>query len=153
MPSRSHVLIGNESLLVHCGSALLDAGHSVACVVSKSPEIVAWAESRQLPLLGTMRELAEAAELRYDFVLSIGNLDIVPPTVLRRASGGGINFHDGPLPELGGLNTPAWAILLGNREHGVTWHWMTDAVDAGASIVQRRFRIAEDETALTLNAH
>ncbi len=54
MPSRSHVLIGSESLLVHCGSALLDAGHSVAAVVSETPEIVAWAESRQLRQLATV---------------------------------------------------------------------------------------------------
>ena len=152
MPPRSHVLIGNESLLVHCGDALLDAGHSVAAVVSETPEIVAWAESRRLPGLSTVRALAEAADLRYDFVLSIGNLDIIPAAVLRRATVGGINFHDGPLPDLGGLNTPAWAILRGNPEHGVTWHWMTEKVDAGAIITARRFRIAEDETALTLNA-
>ena len=53
---------------------------------------------------------------------------------------------------MGGLNTPAWAILRGHAEHGITWHWMTDAVDAGRIIAQRRFRIADDETALTLNA-
>ena len=143
---------GSESLLVHCGSALLDAGHSVAAVVSETPEIVAWAESRHLRSLGTVGELAEAVDLRYDFVLSIGNLHIVPAAVLHRATFGGINFHDGPLPELGGLNTPAWAILRGNREHGVTWHWMTETVDAGSIIIAPRFRIAEDETALTLNA-
>ena len=151
MPLRSHVLIGSESLLVHCGSALLDAGHSVAAVVSETPEIAAWAESRQLRV-ATLAELEADTALPFDLLFSIGNLSIVPPAVLRRAKLGGINFHDGPLPEMGGLNTPAWAILRGNAEHAITWHWMTDAVDAGRIIAQRRFRIAQDETALTLNA-
>jgi len=152
LPSRSHILIGNESLLVHCGSALLDAGDSVAAVVTEVPEIVSWAESRQLRRFSNVDELGNAPELPFDFILSIGNLKIIPPAVLQRASIGGINFHDGPLPELGGLNTPAWAIMRGHAEHGITWHWMTGAVDAGAIIAQRRFRIAPDETALTLNA-
>ena len=152
MPARSHILAGNESLLVHCGNALLDAGDSVAAVVTDTPEIAAWAESRQLRIFSGLDELGDAPELSFDFILSIGNLKIIAPAILRRAGIGGINFHDGPLPELGGLNTPAWAIMRGNAEHGVTWHWMTGAVDAGAIIAERRFRIAADETALTLNA-
>lgn len=152
MPSRSHVLIGSESLLVHCAGALLDAGHSIVAVVSSTPEIVAWTISRQLRNMATVADLQADLALEYDFLFSVGNLQIVPSALLRRAKVGCINFHDGPLPEMGGLNTPAWAILRRHNEHGVTWHWMTDAVDAGAIIAQRRFRIAEDETALTINA-
>jgi len=151
LPSRSHVLIGSESLLVHCGSALLDAGHSIVAVVSETPEIAAWADGNQLRT-ATLTELEADTTLAFDLLLSVGNLSIIPPGILQRARLGGINFHDGPLPEMGGLNTPAWAILRGNAEHGITWHWMTDAVDAGNIIAQRRFRIADDETALTLNA-
>lgn len=150
MGARSHVLIGTESLLVHCGNALIDAGHSIASVVSESPEIRAWAESRRIPAHSAISALQDTDS--FDFILSIGNLDVVPPDVLRRARIGGINFHDGPLPEMAGLNTPAWAIIRRHEEHGVTWHWMVDAVDAGAIIAARRFRIAEDETSLTLNA-
>ncbi len=137
---------------MHCGGALLDSGHTVAAVVSESPEIVAWAEGRQLKRLATVGDLASTTELQYDFLLSIGNLEVIPPALLRRATVGGINFHDGPLPELGGLNTPAWAIIRGHREHGITWHWMTETVDAGGVIASRRFSIADDDTALTLNA-
>ena len=77
MPLRSHVLIGSESLLVHCGSALLDAGHSVAAVVSETPEIAAWAESRQLRV-ATLTELEADTALPFDLLFSIGNLSIVP---------------------------------------------------------------------------
>ena len=84
-------------------------------------------------------------------LLSIGNLTIIRPEALRLARIGGINFHDGPLPDVGGVNTPAWAILRGEREHGITWHWMTDSPDAGGIIAERRFPISDTDTALTLN--
>ena len=134
---------------MHCGNALLEAGHSIAAVISDTPEIVAWAAG-----IGLRQHDAfdGVGDIPFDFLMSIGNLHRVPPAVLRRAAVGGINFHDGPLPDLGGLNTPAWAIIEGRAEHGVTWHWMTDSVDAGAILAERRFRVATDETALTLNA-
>ena len=62
-----------------------------------------------------------------------------------------INFHDGPLPEYAGLNTPVWALLNGETQHGVTWHLMTREVDRGDILAQRRFDLTDSETALTLN--
>ena len=63
--------------------------------------------------------------------VSAANLRIVPERVLN-AAGIAINFHDGPLPEYAGLNTPSWAILNGRSEHGITWHVMDASVDTGA---------------------
>ena len=63
--------------------------------------------------------------------VSAANLRIVPERVLN-AAGIAINFHDGPLPEYAGLNTPLWAILNGRSEHGITWHVMDASVDTGA---------------------
>ncbi|MGE0309128.1 MAG: MupA/Atu3671 family FMN-dependent luciferase-like monooxygenase, partial [Acidimicrobiia bacterium] len=63
-----------------------------------------------------------------------------------------INFHDGPLPEIGGRNVTSWSILHGHGEHGVTWHVMTAEVDGGDILVDERFPLAPDVTALGLNA-
>ena len=63
-----------------------------------------------------------------------------------------INFHDGPLPAYAGLNTPVWALLNGESRHGVTWHLMTRRVDEGDIVARREFELADNETALTLNA-
>ncbi|NET74379.1 MAG: hypothetical protein F6K62_26760, partial [Sphaerospermopsis sp. SIO1G2] len=40
------VFIGEESLLIQCATAWLEAGHTVTAVVSSVPNIVAWAESQ-----------------------------------------------------------------------------------------------------------
>lgn len=63
-----------------------------------------------------------------------------------------MNFHDGPLPERAGLNTPNWAILEGAAEHGITWHMIEGGVDEGDILAQRRFAVSEDETAFSLNS-
>ena len=41
--------------------------------------------------------------------------------VLALPAKGAINFHDGPLPQMAGLNTPVWALLNGEAEHGISW--------------------------------
>jgi len=64
---------------------------------------------------------------------------------------GVINFHDGPLPEYAGLNAPVWALLQGESEFGISWHFVTDALEEVPVLVQRRFPIGADETALSLN--
>jgi natural product biosynthesis luciferase-like monooxygenase protein len=152
MSAKRFVIIGNESLLVHCGEALRRAGHGIDAIVTTSPEIGAWAAgsgSRVLPGLAAFREAADLPP--FDVLLSVGNLELIPADVIARARLAAINFHDGPLPEHGGLNVPAWAIMRREREHGVTWHLMTADADAGAIVAQRRFPIADGDTTLTLN--
>jgi methionyl-tRNA formyltransferase len=133
MSTKSFVIIGNESLLVHCGEALRRAGHTILAIVTGSPEIGAWATSSGLRVLSGSPALREAADLQsFDVLLSVGNLELIPRDLLERARLAAINFHDGPLPEHGGLNVPAWAIMRGEREHGIAWHLMTGDADAGA---------------------
>jgi hypothetical protein len=102
--SRSHVLIGNESLLVHCGNALVDEGHSVAAVVSETPEIRAWADARQVRSLATLAELEADAALRYDLLFSVGNLAIVPP---------------------GSCAVRLWAVSIFTTGHSLRWEVST----------------------------
>src|SRR5260370_780972 len=56
------------------------------------------------------------------------------------------------LPRSAGSYATSWAILHGERVHGVTWHAMTELVDAGDIYQQARFELADGETAFTLNA-
>ena len=48
MASFSAVLIGHESLTLHCGQALLDAGHPIAAVVTRCPHVTGWATAAGL---------------------------------------------------------------------------------------------------------
>ena len=146
-------LVGDESLTIACGDILLDAGHWIGCVITRAPAVRAWAMGRDLPVRrdpGELPPLTQDAPV--DWLLSLANLRVLPDAVLRCGRLGAINFHDGPLPERAGLNTPAWALLDGADAHGVTWHLMEGGVDEGDVLIREDFGIDADETALTLNA-
>ncbi|NOT07111.1 MAG: hypothetical protein HOP28_02805, partial [Gemmatimonadales bacterium] len=120
--------------------------------MSKARPVHRWAAGRGIRVLPDADALLQATLLQpFDYLFSITNLEILPKAILDLPSQGAINFHDGPLPEYAGLNTPVWALLNGEPRHGVTWHLMTGAVDRGAVLTRRAFDISEGETALTLN--
>ena len=147
-------LIGQESLLIQCGDLLRARGHHVAVVATTNESIVRWAVERGISVVGVTSAAELCAGLRAhpcEFLFSIGNLRVLPTAVLDIPTCAAINFHDGPLPVYGGLHAPAWALMDGRDEHGVTWHLMRPAVDAGDVLVQRMFPIAADDTSFTLS--
>ncbi|MCK9496377.1 MAG: LLM class flavin-dependent oxidoreductase, partial [Dehalococcoidia bacterium] len=123
-------------------------------MITRDDQLARWAQERGLgvhdPHEAGLAEHLQA--LAPDYLFSVVNLELTPSEVLATARRAAINFHDGPLPEYAGINTPAWAIMDGAREYGVTWHLMTAEVDQGDILQQRRFPIADDETSLSLNA-
>ena len=144
-------LIGSEPLLVACAAALLERGHEIAVVVTRHAGNRAWAEAQGLPVHERVSDLLGDAVGQIDFLFSVTNLAILPPAVLAVPRHGAINFHDGPLPEMAGLNTPIWALLTGRRSHAVSWHVMDAEVDTGAVLVRQAFDIDADESAHSIN--
>ena len=57
-----------------------------------------------------------------------------------------INVHGGLLPEYRGANPIQWAIINGETETGVTIHYMTEEIDAGDIISQKRIPIFFEDT-------
>ncbi len=150
-PFRCYVM-GNESLLVQCATRALDAGHKILGVITRAPELVRWAEGEGLPVLAPGPDLAaRMGDAPFEWLFSIANLSIIGDDVLALPTEGAINFHDGPLPRYAGLNAPSWALMAGERTHGVTWHLIEGGVDEGDILEQRVFEVADRETALTLN--
>jgi natural product biosynthesis luciferase-like monooxygenase protein len=147
------VLVGNGSLLAGCGDVLLGQGQTIAAVVSSEPEIEQWATRHGIRLEPSSANLpALLRSVEFDHLASIAHLSIIPAEALTLVRGLAINFHDGPLPELAGLNVTTWAILRDEKTHGVTWHVMTERADEGRILEERRFDVAPDETAFLLNA-
>ena len=145
-------LIGADTLLAECGEVLLARGHDVRGVVTGSERIAEWAGERELAVVDPATDVAAILSLRpFDHLFAITHLSIVPEAILRLPARGAINFHDGPLPDYAGLNTPAWALIQGETRHGITWHSMTAGVDEGRILAQVRFDIEAGETALSLN--
>jgi len=146
----SAVLMGDESLTIACGDMVRAGGHAIAAVVTRDAAVAAWATGHGVPVLEGPRDLLGAAP--FDWLLSIANLRMIPADVLALPRKGAVNFHDGPLPLYAGLNTPAWAIINGEKTHGVSWHMIEGGVDEGDLLAQKMVQIAADETAFSLNS-
>lgn len=63
---------------------------------------------------------------------------------------GGINLHGSLLPKYRGRSPVNWVLVNGERETGVTLHYMAEKADAGDIIAQKRVAIDMQDTALTL---
>ena len=146
------VLIGSESLAIQCAEILLEKGLDLRAVVSAEPRIAGWATAHGIPTFAPGKDLAERLRaIEHDYFLSITNLTMIGEEILALPKVAAINFHDGPLPRYAGMYTPAWALLEGETDYGITFHEMTLGADEGDIYVQRLFEIAPDETSLTLN--
>jgi natural product biosynthesis luciferase-like monooxygenase protein len=145
--------IGEQSLLIQCAELFLAKEHTVLGIISDTESIRAWARGRGLEVLSPKQNLnAALGDTSFDYLFSITNFKILSNNILSKASKGAINYHDGLLPSYGGRNVTAWSLINGEREHGITWHLMTEAVDEGNILLQKRFPVAEGETSLSLNA-
>ena len=145
-------IVGDEFLAVQCAETLLAKGLSVAVVATVHPQIQAWARQQGIACIRSDQGLAQGlAAHAFDVLLSIANLRVLPPEVLDQARVA-INFHDGPLPAYAGLNVTSWALLAGEMGHAVTWHLMTQQVDAGDVLAMEPLPILPDDTAFSLNA-
>ena len=64
---------------------------------------------------------------------------ILPESVFRLPRLGSINLHSGKAPEYRGAAPGFWELYNGEREVGITIHWVTAALDAGAILRQETF--------------
>lgn len=86
---------------------------------------------------------AEMTRLDPDVVVTIAFNRIVPPVLLEKSRAVWMNVHLGLLPHNRGPAPVFWALHDGERESGVTVHLMTDEVDGGAILAQRKRAIGE----------
>jgi natural product biosynthesis luciferase-like monooxygenase protein len=144
----SCLLQGSDTLTIQCGAMVMEAGHTIAAVITRDDRVSEWAKDNGLPVMRAGLEFAGTV----DWLLSIANTDVIAESVLQKAGKGAVNFHDGPLPRYAGLNAPVWALMHGEKTHGITWHMIEGGIDEGRVVAQRLFDVADDDTALTLNA-
>lgn len=102
------------------------------------------------------RDLEMARTLHFhgvELVVCAGYDAILVPAFTRQFSGRIINIHPSLLPAFSGtMDAVAQALQSGVPETGCTVHIVTDEVDAGPVIAQRRVSIRPDDTVETLRA-
>jgi natural product biosynthesis luciferase-like monooxygenase protein len=145
------VFVGDEPLVEQCADIARQHGLDVVLIATANAMVREYAAELGIATVAPGAEAAGLDEHPADVLFSIANLRVLPASVLDRVAMA-INFHDGPLPAYAGLNVTSWALLAGERRHGITWHVMTADVDAGSVVASEEFSIADDETAFSLNA-
>ncbi len=87
---------------------------------------------------------------RPDIVVLAGFMRILTPVFVRAFAGRMLNIHPSLLPRHPGLDTHRKALEAGDREHGATVHFVTEALDGGPAIIQGAFTIGSEDTANSL---
>jgi phosphoribosylglycinamide formyltransferase-1 len=102
------------------------------------------------------RDLEIAKTLRFhgvELVVCAGYDAILAPAFTRQFAGRIINIHPSLLPAFSGtMDAIAQALQSGVSETGCTVHVVTDEVDGGPILAQRRVPIRSDETVESLRA-
>lgn len=139
-----------------CLNALLEAGLAPALVAApadESGELRALASrcgaefllSEEVPPLA-----AKLAELRPDLALVASFPRLFPAEMLRLPRLGVLNVHTAALPRWRGTHPVNWALIHGDREVGVTVHFMDEGMDSGDIVAQERVTVGIEDDVNTL---
>lgn len=83
-------------------------------------------------------------------IVSASNNFLFPASLVEKKQITIVNFHNALLPKYPGRNAPTWVIYQGEKETGITWHYVTAGVDEGNIIIQKRCGITGDMKAYEL---
>lgn len=145
------ILIGEGNLLIECAEILIRNHHQIKGIISPSQAIALWAKNHNLLYFENLQQFKQIFTLRCNYIFSIVNHTILNQEVLELADTA-INYHNALLPAYAGVNATSWAIINGEKQHGISWHEMNLEVDTGKIFKQVKIELEPTETALTLNA-
>ena len=89
-------------------------------------------------------------ETNPDLVVLAGFMRILSPIFIKELQGKLINIHPSLLPKYKGLNTHERAINNREEESGLTIHFVTEELDGGPIIYQKKVKIEKDDTSESL---
>ncbi|RDE22743.1 phosphoribosylglycinamide formyltransferase [Motiliproteus coralliicola] len=85
-----------------------------------------------------------------DLVVLAGFMRILTADFTRRYEGKMLNIHPSLLPKYRGLKTHLRAIQAGDKEHGVTVHFVTEELDGGPLVIQAIVPVLDDDNPISL---
>ena len=89
-------------------------------------------------------------ELSPDFILVWSYPMILPKSVINVPRRAAFNMHGGILPEYRGGHVMQWAIINGEKETGITLHYIEEGIDTGAIVAESRFSIDWNDDAASV---
>ena len=89
---------------------------------------------------------------RPELVVLAGFMRILGQSFVRHYQGRLLNVHPSLLPAFPGLDTHRRALAAGVTEHGLSIHFVTDELDGGPVIIQKKVPVLDGDDAETLAA-
>lgn len=89
-------------------------------------------------------------EMQPDVVVLAGFMRILTAGFTQHYQGRMLNIHPSLLPKYRGINTHQRALDNGDKEHGVSVHFVTEELDGGPVILQARVPVFEGDEASDL---
>lgn len=102
------------------------------------------------PNVNAPESLAIVADAAPDFLFSFYFRHMMKKPLLEIAKRGALNLHGSLLPRFRGRAPVNWVLVEGERETGLTLHYMDEKPDHGDIVAQRAVAIARDDSALSL---
>ena len=161
------VFFGSGSFAIPSFEALLEAGHTIAALVTQPdrtkgrghapapPPLKPVAQARGIPVLQPPRLRDSAAvdtlrSLRAELHVVVAYGQILPRAVLDVPARGTVNLHGSLLPAYRGAAPVQWAIVNGESLTGVTTMLLDEGLDTGPVLLARHTPIGSEETAAEL---
>jgi len=144
-------VIGEGTLAIQCAEYLKSIGHHLLGIISPDQQIHDWALKQEIKC-GLPDSLDMfLKETEFDYLFSVVNNTYLSQEILDLPKQLAINYHDALLPKYAGINATTWALINQEQQHGISWHVMTNEIDAGDLLIQREVTIDPEETVFTLN--
>ncbi|MGH8931556.1 MAG: methionyl-tRNA formyltransferase [Egibacteraceae bacterium] len=94
--------------------------------------------------------VARLRELEPDILVAANWRTWIAPRVFEVPYHGALNLHDSLLPKYGGFAPLNWALINGEKEVGVTAHFMNEEFDSGDIVLQRSVPVGPKDTVTDL---
>ncbi len=85
-----------------------------------------------------------------ELLLSVYYRFIIRSEVLKLVNYKAMNLHPSLLPAYRGTKSSVWALINGEKETGISFHYITEIVDDGKIILQEKIGILNTDTAYSL---
>lgn len=166
-PARIVVLISGsgsnfQAIAEACQSNEIDG--EIVGVISNRPGVMGLDRAKQFDIPASVVDHTEYAsreefdakliheidQYGADLVVLAGFMRILTPDFVRRYKGQLLNIHPSLLPKYKGLDTHKRAMEAGDKEHGVTVHFVSEDLDGGPNIIQAVVPILDDDSEASL---
>lgn len=150
----------NKNIFLGCGKlgfvglkAIFSMNLIIECIFTDkySIEIINFCKNNHISFRTARINLSDFdnANKKYNMIISVNYKYIIDINILNKASFP-INFHGSLLPKYRGRTPHVWAIINGEKETGITCHYMNETIDTGDIINQLKIRFSEKDTGFSV---